>query len=76
MYFNIAKEILQLSLRGSKSRGNLILGATHWDCFTAFAMTGFLRDRIACCERSEGIFFTPRDDTESHHVGTMPNVKK
>ena len=53
MYFNIAKEILQLSLRTTE--GNVT---------------------ILCCERSEGIFFTPRDDTESHHVVTMPNVKK
>jgi len=44
-------------------RGNLILGATHWDCFTAFAMTGFLEIATACSERSEGISFAPRDDT-------------
>jgi hypothetical protein len=49
--------IFTMSLRALKGRGNPPLRAQRGNLYL------FLRDRIACSEHSEGIFFAPRDDT-------------
>jgi len=49
--------IFTMSLRVLKGRGNPPLRAKRGNLYL------FLRDRTACSEQSEGIFFAPRDDT-------------
>jgi hypothetical protein len=46
-----------MSLRALKGRGNPSLRAKRGN------LNLFLRNRTACSEQSEGIFFAPHDDT-------------